>query len=162
MREKSGLFRSMPGRRAILVGMVLLTGALWTSCTGDPKYDPLDTSDKETVISTFREGVIEIAGKTYRRPDDVLILPDRVKYGWSVMVEDHALQAEEIAEVADGSITVLIIGNGTEGDVKVPPSTMAFLKARGIEPLVMPTQEAVDLYNRSSKENLACLLHLTN
>jgi len=58
---------------------------------------------------------------------------------------------------------ILVVGTGAFGRLQVPETTKKWLELKGIEPVALPTREAVGEYNRRVErgENVACSLHLT-
>jgi hypothetical protein len=112
------------------------------------------------VIEDYSFGKIRIDGKTYTH--DVIIYPDHVHSPWW-RAEGHVLAIEDLAGILDNPPRVLVIGNGYLGRMAVPSDTLAALQARGIEVRIHKTKEAVDEYNRLSRESgdVVAALHLT-
>jgi hypothetical protein len=109
-------------------------------------------------IDRYAFGEIIIDGQTYT--SDVIILPDRtISFWWRR--EGHALDPADLTEVIDAAPKTFIMGCGAYGTLKVPASTRAFLTAKGIELIALPTAQAVVAFNASVGERIACGLHLT-
>ena len=138
-----------------------ILGLLATGCYQNPEYTPIDSSGKQKIITEFREGKITIDGKTFHS-HDILIFPDRVKHNWGAMMEDHNLAPEEVKDIAEADIKTVIFGTGTAGNVTVSKKTLVFLQSKGMATHVLNSFDAVDLYNKSPKEKLAMVIHLTN
>jgi len=110
-------------------------------------------------INHYSFGSITIDGKTYS--SDVIIHPDSVNPSWW-RKEGHLLQEADLADIIRNAVSILIIGTGYNGAMRVPGTTLDYLKSRKIEVHTCITSEAVKLYNRlSEKETTAAALHLT-
>lgn len=109
-------------------------------------------------ITEYSFGTITIDGKIYDA--DVIILQDRVIPNWW-RCSGHKLQPEDLDNVVAASPKKLIIGTGSYGVMRVPVTTLSFLREKGIELVVLNTSEACDLFNKISSENVAAALHLT-
>ncbi len=110
-------------------------------------------------IDSYRFGEIVIDGKRYH--NDVVIFPNKVKANWWRR-EGHVLQREDLRGIMEFKPTLLIIGTGAVGAMKVPGETENFVKSYGIDLRIMKTNDACDLFNKiSSKERVVAALHLT-
>ena len=109
-------------------------------------------------ITHYSFGTITIDGKTYS--SDVIIYPDSVNASWW-RKEGHSVQTDDLKEIVKSDVSVLIIGTGYYGVLKVPDSTCNYLKSKGIEVHVCVTGEAVRLHNRLSQKKQATALHLS-
>ena len=110
-------------------------------------------------IDGFRFGTVTVDGREYRR--DVIIRPDGVRDGWWRR-EGHSLFPEDLIEALGASPEVLVVGCGASGLMRVPEETASYVRARGVDLLVLPTAQACRRYNElaASKRTVACL-HLT-
>jgi hypothetical protein len=112
-----------------------------------------------TEISAYSFGRITIRGDTYT--SDVIIYPGRVNPSWW-RKEGHLLQPVDLEEVVTARPSVVIIGTGASGVMKVPHETVRFLESKGITVHVARTAEAVELYNTTPKDKpVVAALHLT-
>jgi hypothetical protein len=110
-------------------------------------------------IEHYSFGEIKINGKTYT--SDVIIFPDRVNSSWW-RLEGHLLQIPDLKEIMAEKPSVLVIGTGFYGTMRVPEETLNYLRSNNIEVHVKNTREAVDLYNKiSEKRPLVAAFHLT-
>ena len=110
-------------------------------------------------INHYSFGRITIDGKTYS--SDVIILPDSVNPSWW-RKEGHLLQEADLADIISNDFSILIIGTGYYGTMRVPDQTLDYLKLMKIEVHYCATSEAVKLFNRcSEKETTIAALHLT-
>lgn len=112
------------------------------------------------IIEEYDFGVIKISGRVFHR--DVIVFPDEIYANWW-RKEGHNLHVEDLEIILKRKPSILIIGTGYSGVMKVPEEVREFLKKQGIDVIVENTQRAVDVYNKLVKENrnVAAALHLT-
>jgi len=111
-------------------------------------------------IEKYSFGYITINGKEYTK--DVIIFPDNVFCPWW-REEGHSLSLRDLKNVIELSPSLLIVGTGAYGVMKVPEKTLEKLKKKNINVILAKTGEAVELYNENfqkNKKTIACL-HLT-
>jgi hypothetical protein len=110
-------------------------------------------------IDSYRFGQIVIDGKKHHK--DVIILPSRVIGGWW-RKEGHVLNPEDLKPVFEAAPSVLIVGQGASGLMRVAKETEQALRDAGIELIALPTGQAVETYNHLRDEHVAAAaLHLT-
>ncbi len=111
-------------------------------------------------ITDYRFGQVKIDGRPHHR--DVLILGDEILSPW-VRREGHSLCPDDLAWVVSRRPRALVIGTGAFGRLRVPEETRKWLDSQGIELIALPTDRAVEEYNRRAEaaERVACGLHLT-
>jgi hypothetical protein len=110
-------------------------------------------------IESYRFGRIVVDGQTYDR--DLVLLPDRVVEGWWRQ-EGHVLHTADLQAVFDAAPSVLVVGQGAYGRMKIPDETRQALQEAGIELIAFSTPRAVDRYNAlREKKSVAAALHLT-
>jgi hypothetical protein len=110
-------------------------------------------------IDRYEFGRIVIDGQTFR--NDLLIWPGKIKSDWWRQ-ESHLLQLEDVAEALAAAPQVLVVGQGDPGNMAVDRSLTAHLRDKGVDLMVFPTRQAVQVINElSSKRRLAAALHLT-
>jgi hypothetical protein len=110
-------------------------------------------------IEDYSYGHIVIDGREERR--DVILTPGRVYPNWW-RKEGHALRLEDLGPVLDESPEVLVVGTGTDGNMRPAPGLVDELSKRGIEVEVLPTFDAVRRFNELlGVRNAAAALHLT-
>jgi len=111
-------------------------------------------------VRDYAFGRIDIDGAVYTA--DVIIHPERVQAHWW-RKQGHSLCLQDLEEVLRDPPQVLVIGTGYHGVMQVPPATLEALRARGIEPRVMRTGEAVVELDRLQREaaRVVAALHLT-
>jgi hypothetical protein len=111
-------------------------------------------------IRQYGFGRIDIEGTVYT--SDVIVYPERVQERWWRQ-QGHRLCMDDLADVLRDAPKVLVIGTGYHGVMRVPAATLEALRARGIEPRVMKTREAVAEFGRLQREpaRVVAALHLT-
>jgi hypothetical protein len=110
-------------------------------------------------ITDYSFGRITIDGQTYR--SDIIIYPDHVSPSWW-RKEGHLLQIEDLSDAVSANPDVLVIGTGSFGVMKVPETTLDYLRRKNIETYIEKTGRAVRLYNEiSEKRSSVAVLHLT-
>jgi hypothetical protein len=111
-------------------------------------------------IEHYAFGTITINGRLYK--SDVLVYPDgRVDDGWW-RSEGHRLGRSDIQAIIDSRPDVIIAGTGAYGMMAPAKELAQDLQEAGIQLVVRPTGEAVDIYNTMVREhNVAACLHLT-
>ncbi|EPY75769.1 mth938 domain-containing protein [Camelus ferus] len=64
-------------------------------------------------------------------------------------VSQHSpgVQPADVEEVVEKGVQTLVIGRGMSEALKVPPSTVEYLKKKGIDVRVLQTEQAVKEYN---------------
>jgi len=111
-------------------------------------------------IDSYQFGKIVIEGKSYS--SDCIILGDSVQSNWW-RKQGHLLSAEDIETVIAVRPSVLVVGCGASGLMKVPDRTQQVLQKHNIQLEALDTYKAVQRFNELSKagENVAAALHLT-
>ncbi len=109
------------------------------------------------MIEDYDFGRIVIDGRAYTH--DVIIFPDRVFEGWW-RKEGHAVDIEDLREVAVFRPDILVIGTGEPGRMKVKNEARKSLESKGIEVIVENTKKACDTLN-SLGPNAVGAFHLT-
>jgi len=111
-------------------------------------------------VREYAFGRIDVDGTVYT--SDVIIYPERVQERWWRQ-QGHRLCMDDLADVLRDPPRVLVIGTGYHGVMRVPAATLEALRARGIEPRVMKTREAVAEFGRLQRESVRVVaaLHVT-
>jgi len=109
-------------------------------------------------IDSYDFGSIMIDGKVYN--SDVMIYPDRVEKWWRK--EGHSVYKEDIDKVIEEKPSVLVIGTGAYGYVKVSQEVFEYAEKNNIRLIVESTRKACEEYNNLSKtQKVVAALHLT-
>lgn len=109
------------------------------------------------MIEVYEFGKIVVNGKTYT--SDILIFDKEVRENWW-RKEGHKLSLEDLREVLEFKPEVLIIGTGYHGKMVVPKEVKNFIEDMGIRTIVLPTEEAVKVFNETKAKKVGAF-HLT-
>lgn len=111
-------------------------------------------------IDSYQFGIIDIDGTTYN--SDCIIFRDNVKADWW-REEGHVLSPEDLQSVIAAKPSVLVVGCGDSGLMKVTENTRHFLQEQNIELIALDTHKAVAKFNELTDKgkNVAAALHLT-
>ena len=102
-------------------------------------------------------GSISIDGRKY---DSDLI----ISWDGEVTEKDrrHNISKVELVDILMKNPEVVIVGTGFAGNVKIDPDAEIFAKIEGVELLTLPTQKAVQEFNKLSKrKKTVAILHIT-
>lgn len=108
-------------------------------------------------INSFRFGSLTINNKTY--DNDMTV-------HWDGEVNpresDHIFSKEELIDLLLKGPETIIIGTGTAGCVKIEQDAEKFAKQKNIEMIVKKTPEAIEEFNRLSKnKKVIAVIHVT-
>jgi len=111
-------------------------------------------------IDTYKFGKIAIDGVNYS--SDCLIFGDTVQSNWW-RKEGHSLAVDDLKAIIAAKPTVLVVGCGASGLMKVPEETCQVLQEHDIQLETFETSKAVERFNELSQAgvNVAAALHLT-
>ena len=111
-------------------------------------------------IDSYQSGEIVIDGVNYI--SDCLILGDTVQSNWR-RKRGHLLSAEDLQPIITAKPTVLIVGCGVSGLMKISDEAREVLLEEDIQLEAVDTARAVERLNELSKTNvnIAAALHLT-
>jgi hypothetical protein len=111
-------------------------------------------------IDSYQFGKIVIEGKTYS--NDCIILGDSVRSDWW-RKHGHLLSPEDIEIILSAEPSVLVVGCGASGIMKVSEQTQQVLQKHNIRLEALDTDKAVQRFNELSQigSNVAAALHLT-
>ncbi len=111
-------------------------------------------------IDSYQFGKIVIDGVDYS--SDCIILGNSVQANWW-RKQGHLLSAEDLQPIIAAKPTVLIVGCGASGLMKVSDEVRQVLLEEDIQLEAVDTAKAVERFNELSKTgvNIAAALHLT-
>ena len=111
-------------------------------------------------IDSYQFGNVVVDGTVYH--SDCLIFGDSVHSNW-LRKRGHLLAVEDLQAVIAAGPSVIIVGCGASGMMKVTEETRQALQEKGIELIVLDTHKAVARFNELAEknENVAAALHLT-
>src|SRR5512136_2358420 len=112
------------------------------------------TSGMETAHSPQIErlswGRLEVAGEGRAYKDGKLFPGGSREWDWRETGTSHSpgIQPADVEELLERGADIVVLSKGMLSRLETSPATLAFLESRGIEVHVLPTREAVALYNR--------------
>ncbi len=111
-------------------------------------------------IDSYQFGKIVIDGADYS--SDCIILGGTVQSNWW-RKQGHSLAAEDLKTVIAAKPSVLIVGCGASGLMKLPEETRQVLQEHNIQTEALDTRKAVERFNELSQAgvDVAAALHLT-
>jgi len=111
-------------------------------------------------IDSYQFGKIVIDGTAYN--SDCLILGNSVQANWR-RKQGHLLAVEDLQSVIAVKPSVLVVGCGASGLMKISEDIGQVLREHGIELFTANTNKAVARFNElaGEGENVAGALHLT-
>lgn len=111
-------------------------------------------------IDSYQFGKIVIDGTVYN--SDCLIIGDSVQPNWR-RKQGHLLDVEDLQPVIASQPSILVVGTGASGMMKVSENLADFLLEHGIELFTDNTHKAVAKFNELAEkgENVAGAMHLT-
>jgi hypothetical protein len=122
-----------------------------------------ERSKRSPRITTLAWGRIEIDGLGAFR--DAKIFPSGAReWDWNETGTAHkpGIQPADVAELLDHDATTIVLSQGMLNRLHVCPQTLRLLAERHVRTHVLPTAEAVELYNRlCNQEGVAGLFHTT-
>jgi hypothetical protein len=110
-------------------------------------------------------GQLEVEGIAEPYKDAKLFPGGSREWNWRETGTAHVpgVQPADVQELLDQGAAVVVLSRGMKKCLQIPHETLDFLKARHIGTHVLPTTEAVALYNNLAKKQKAIggLFHTT-
>ena len=123
----------------------------------------MDAKSQSPRITHASWGRLEVEGGG--RFKDAKLYPGGAReWDWRETGTRHVpgIQPADVEELLAAGAEVLVLSKGVLEQLRVCPETLALLKNRGIPVHVLPTEEAVRVYNElAAKERVAGLFHST-
>ncbi|MDP6456073.1 MAG: Mth938-like domain-containing protein [Candidatus Marinimicrobia bacterium] len=120
-------------------------------------------SRKSPGITSLSWGQMEVAHHGVFK--DIKAYPGGVRaWDWNETGTRHSpgIQPADVEELVNNSAEVIVLSRGMLKRLKVCPETLTMLEEKGITCHVLPTEEAVDLYNDlSAEKRVGGLFHST-
>lgn len=114
-------------------------------------------------ISEFSWGLAGVDGHGSFK--DVKLWPGGARaWNWNETGTRHrpGIQFADVQELLDHGAEIVVLSRGVDEVLQVPMELVSDLEERGIEVVVAPSREAVDLYNDlTASRPVGCLLHST-
>lgn len=111
-------------------------------------------------IDSYKFGKVVINGRTYS--SDCIVFGNSVKSKWR-RKKGNQISETDLAVVIKNKPTVLIVGSGRSGKMKIPNEILHYLLEEEIQFEIDKTNKAVERFNELSKTGvkIAAALHLT-
>ena len=109
-------------------------------------------------------GRLEVEGRAEPYKDAKLFPGGSREWNWRESGTEHSpgIQPTDVQELLDHSARIVVLSRGMKECLHVPRETLDFLKEREIAAHVLPTAEAVQLYNQLAEtEPVGGLFHTT-
>ncbi len=113
------------------------------------------------MIESYSFGKITIDGQNYTK--DLIIMPSGKIIGPWIRNAGHILEFSDIKEILEEAPSILVIGTGAYGGMKLKNDLSVELQEKGIDAIARPTKEAVQTFNALQKKSevVAACFHLT-
>ena len=124
----------------------------------------MESTDPSPRIKHVSWGRLEVEGKADPYKDAKLFPGGSRGWNWRETGTGHnpGIQIADVQEVLEHGARVVVLSRGMAECLHVPRETLDFLKERQIAAHVLPTKEAVVLYNKLAEtEPVGGLFHTT-
>ncbi len=115
-------------------------------------------------ITHISWGRIEVEGQPHAFKDAKLFPGGAREWDWNETGTRHVpgIQPADVQELLDHGARAIVLSRGMLKQLHVSPETLEELKQKGIEVHVLPTKEAVGLYNKLREQQpVGGLFHST-
>ena len=129
------------------------------ACSKDVDYVP-PAGTTEMAITHYSYDKLVIDGNNYSF--DLMILPEGKITGWEFNRDTHVIASSDFQDLITDKVKTVIIGSGYHGQGIFDDEAAELvnkLEAKGISIHLLPTSDAVNLFNASSKQGLLTFLH---
>jgi hypothetical protein len=109
-------------------------------------------------------GRLEVEGRAEVYKDAKLFPGGSREWNWRETGTEHSpgIQPADVQELLDHRAKIVVLSRGMKECLHVPRKTLDFLEERKVAAHVLPTAEAVELYNQlAEKEPVGGLFHTT-
>ena len=148
-----------------------LWSILFVTGYNDPRFfaslrmtTAMESSDRSPRINHVSWGRLEVEGEAEPYKDAKLFPGGSRRWNWRETGTSHTpgIQIADVQELLDHGAKVVVLSRGMAECLHVPRETLDFLTERQIDVHVLPTKEAVALYNKLAEtEAVGALLHTT-
>jgi hypothetical protein len=124
----------------------------------------MQSSNRSPRIKHVSWGKLEVEGRAEPYKDAKLFPGGSREWNWRETGTGHLLgiQPADVQELLDHNAKIVVLSRGMKECLHVPRETLDFLKERDVAAHVLPTAEAVELYNKLAvKEPVGGLFHTT-
>lgn len=107
-------------------------------------------------IASLSWGQMKVQGSTKIYKDCKVWPGGSRDWDWRETGTEHSpgVQPADVEEVVEKGVQILVIGRGMSEALKVPPSTVEYLKKKGIDVRVLQTEKAVKEYNALATQGI--------
>jgi hypothetical protein len=144
---------------------------LWISSEFNPRFftslrmtTAMERTNRSPRIQHVSWGRLEVEGKAEPYKDAKLFPGGSREWNWRETGMSHrpGIQIVDVQELLEHGSKVVVLSRGMAECLHVPRETLDFLKERQIPVHVLPTQQAVPLYNKlAQSEAVGGLFHTT-
>jgi hypothetical protein len=130
----------------------------------EPIFSPVKNQPRSPRIKHVSWGRLEVEGRAEAYKDAKLFPGGSREWNWQETGTGHSpgIQPADVQELLDHSAKVVVLSRGMKECLHVPRETLDFLKQREVTAHVLPTGEAVELYNElAEKGPVGGLFHTT-
>ena len=123
-----------------------------------------ETRNRSPRIKHVSWGQLEVEGRAEPYKDAKLFPGGSTEWNWRETGTAHrpGIQIADVQELLDNGAKIVVLSRGMAECLYVPRETLEFLKQRQIAVHVLPTKEAVALYNKLAQtEAVGGLFHTT-
>ena len=124
----------------------------------------MQSTNRSLRITNVSWGRLEVEGKAEPYKDAKLFPGGSREWNWRETKTSHrpGIQIADVQELLDQGAKVVVLSRGMAECLHVPRETLDFLKERQIPVHVLPTEQAVALYNKlAPTEPVGGLFHTT-
>lgn len=123
----------------------------------------MSTTDPSPRVTHLSWGSLEVEGRgSYK---DAKLWPGGSRaWDWNETGTSHVpgIQPADVEEVVEQGAETVVLSRGMNERLQVEPETLEMLEDRGVEALVLQTEEAVERYNElAGSEPVGALIHST-
>ena len=124
----------------------------------------MSNTNRSARITNVSWGRLEVEGKAEPYKDAKLFPGGSREWNWRETQTSHrpGIQIADVQELLDHGAKVIVLSRGMSECLHVPRETLEFLQERQIPVHILPTQQAVALYNKLAQtEQVGGLFHTT-
>ena len=124
----------------------------------------MQSTNRSPRITNVSWGRLEVEGKAEPYKDAKLFPGGSREWNWRETQTSHrpGIQIADVQELLEHDAKVVVLSRGMAECLHVPRETLDFLEQRQIAAHVLPTQQAVALYNKLAEtESVGGLFHTT-
>ena len=127
-------------------------------------FSLVKNQDRSPRIKHVSWGRLGVEGRAEPYKDAKLFPVGSSEWNWRETGTRHSpgIQPSDVQDLLDHNAKIVVLSRGMKECLHVPRETLDFLKERGVAAHVLPTAEAVELYNELSlTEPVGGLFHTT-